>query len=447
MSQRTGLSRRAFLKRSAQAATAAIAAPCFVPASAFGANEKVQLGFIGEGSRACYLTHCTPKNGFAVVAFSDLHDTRMENAKACYNKDGATYKNYRDMLASDDVDAVVIATPEHWHALPTIDACKAGKDVYVEKPLALTIAEGRAMVNAARENSRIVQMGSQQRSRDVCMQGCQAVLDGAVGKVTEVHGVNYPSPWDCDITEEQEILEGLDWDTWLGQTQPHAFHHDIFNCGNLVSKYPDGRPRGWPNYTRWGGGVMTAWGAHGLDTIQWALGTDLSGPVEAWPELGDESGPILYGWTPLKDNSWKEGRSLTCPVHFKYADGTTVHLDNQGSGAGGLFVGEEGAIMVDRDTFQTKRSGEEMKTVREPKGSDDGAIAHMNHWLECIKSRELSRADVEVAHRSSTMCHLGNIARWVGRKITWDPETETFGDDEEANSYISREAREPWVVE
>jgi predicted dehydrogenase len=388
----------------------------------------------------------TPKDGFAIVAFSDLHDSFMKRAKAKFNKDGATYKDYREMVVSDDVDAVVVATPDHWHALPSIDACKAGKDVYVEKPLTLTIAEGRAMVKAARENGCIVQVGSQQRNGHACMQGCQAVLDGAIGKVTRVHAANYPSPWDCDITEEQEVPEGLDWDTWMGQSKPHPFHNDIFTPrGYEGNAYPDGRPYGWISYTPWSGGEMTGWGAHGLDIIQWGLGTEQSCPVEVWPELEGESGPIVFQGQPLKDDSWEEGRSLTCPVHFKYADGTTVHLDGQGPAGGGLFVGEEGTILVSRGRFQTKMNGEDMKNVGDPKGSND-TTAHMNHWLDCIKSRELSRADVEVAHRSCTMCHLGNIARWVGRKLTWDPETETFGDDAEANSYISREAREPWVV-
>jgi len=192
---------------------------------------------------------------------------------------------------------------------------------------------------------------------------------------------------------------------------------------------------------------MTAWGAHGLDLIDWALGKGpQSGPVEVWPELGDASAPVHWLLKTMKANSWKEGHALTCPVHFKYADGTAIHLDDKGPGFGGLFVGEEGSIMVDRDIYQIKRSGEEMKSVHEPKASGDGATAHISHWFECVKSRTLSRADVEVAHRTCTMCHVGNIARWLGRKVAWDPKTETFGDDKEANSYITREARQPWVI-
>jgi hypothetical protein len=191
---------------------------------------------------------------------------------------------------------------------------------------------------------------------------------------------------------------------------------------------------------------MTAWGAHGLDTVMWALGKDPNDTIEVWPEITGENSVSTFAGFPLKDNSWKEGPRLTSTVHFKYPDGTTIHLDGRGPGFGGLFVGEKGAIMVERETFQLKLSGEEMKTVKEPVIDDDGIFAHMDHWKECIKSRNVSRADVEVAHHSTTLCHLGNIARTVGRKIVWDPKTETFGDDKEANSYISRKAREPWGV-
>lgn len=446
MGQPTGVSRRVFLKRSAQVATATVAAPCFLPSCSSGVNEKIQIGIIGLGRRFHEVINPIPKDRFAIVAFCDVYDTRLESAKTKFNKDAATYKDYRDMLVADDIDAVVVSAPDHWHALLAIEACKAGKDVYVEKPLALTIAEGRAMVKAARETGRIMQVGTQQRSRDVCMQGCQAVLDHTIGKVTEVHCANYPSPWDCDIAEAEEVPKGLDWSTWLGQTPPRPYHQEIYNVGPNAGKYPDGRPRGWPNYKCWSGGVMTAWGAHGLDTVMWALGKQRSGTIEICPERTDETVPVRFLLMTLTDNSWKEGHALTCPVHFKYADGTKIHLDGKGPGFGGLFVGGQGTIMVDRDVLQTKRSGEEMTTVREPFASGDGTAAHMNHWFECIKSRTVSRADVEVAHQSCTLCHLGNIARWVGRKIVWDPETETFGDDEEANSYISREARAPWAV-
>ena len=149
---------------------------------------------------------------------------------------------------------------------------------------------------------------------------------------------------------------------------------------------------------------------------------------------------------PCSEPVWKEGHALTCPLHYKYADGTVIHLDNKAPGFGGLFAGSDGAIMVDRDNLQIKRSGEKMTIIAGPPNDDGSTTEHLADWLACIKSRKLSRGDVEIAHGSTTMCHLGNIARRLGRKIIWDPKTETFGDDKEANSHIRREARKPWVV-
>jgi predicted dehydrogenase len=414
MTRTTSLTRRGFLKGTAGLAAAAVAAPMIIPSRVFGANERITIGYIAMGRRARQLFDL-PKDQTQIVAVSDVYKARMDEfVSKPVGKDCKAYQDYRELLADKGVDAIITATPDHWHALVTIHACQAGKDVYVEKPLSLTIAEGRAMVQAARKYERIVQVGSQQRSLKECRLGCEIARSGRLGKIHTVHGANYPSPWECDLGE-QPLPEGLNWDVWCGQTEPRPYHEDLY--------LPRAKP-GWISFRPYSGGEMTGWGAHGLDIIQWGMGMDNSGPVEVEPE----------------------GEGLKCPVTMRYADGTVVHLDGKGPDGGGLFIGDKGQVTVDRG----KCIVEPESLGKDPIGPNEVHLYesndHLGNWIDCIRSRKLPAADVEIGHRSCTMCHLGNIARWTGRKLTWDPAKEQFVNDDNANTYIQRAMRAPYQI-
>jgi predicted dehydrogenase len=339
------------------------------------------------------------------------------------------HRDYRALLESKDVDAVVVATPDHWHALPSIHACQAGKDVYCEKPLGLTIREGRAMVAAARKHRRVFQVGTQRRCSRDHRAGCELIRRGGIGKVREVIGPNYPSPWECRFPT-QPVPAGLDWDVWCGQTEPVDFHRDIY----IQRSNP-----GWISLRPYSGGEMTGTGAHGLDLVQWALGMDATGPVEVWVE-GGRLEPLTYE-APESRSRGDAHSSKGHRVTFRYANGVTVKLAD--GPLGGAFIGERGKLMVDSGSIRSDPPKIARKAL-EAAGDEPRAGNHLENWLDCIRSRERPAADVETGHRSTTVCHLGNIARWVGRKLRWDPEKEMFPGDDEANAHLERPMRAPY---
>ncbi len=271
-------SRRRFLQRVLTGAASAALAPYFVPAKVLAASgipapsDRVGVGYIGVGRRGNQLMNLPPAG--RIVAVADLDRTRAETtatARKC-----RAHTDYRQLLDAKNVDAVIVATPDHWHALPSFHACQASKDVYCEKPLGLTIREGRLMVQAARKYERVFQTGTQRRSMRNHRLGCELVRNGVAGKIHTVLIMNYPSPWEARFPG-QSPPDGLDWDAWCGQTKPVAFHSDIF----IQRSKP-----GWISLLPYSGGEMTGTGAHGFDQIQWALDTDGTGPVEIWAEGG-----------------------------------------------------------------------------------------------------------------------------------------------------------------
>ena len=422
-------SRRRFLGRTTGIVGTAVAMPLVLPSSLFGANDRIRIGHIGVGRRGGanlrrFLSH--------TVAVCDVDKRHAESAqKLVLDRNGKcdVYSDFRGMLDRKDIDAVVISTPDHWHALPAVLACEAGKDVYVEKPMTLTIAEGRAMVEAARKNNRIVQTGSQQRSRSDFRYACELVRSGRIGKLQTVKvgldgnidasmltPLGEPVP-DCDPPKS------LDYDFWLGPApwrpyNPRRVHYHY---------------RWWWDYS---GGQLTNWGAHHLDIAQWGMGTDGSGPLEIEGEAKyDENGrlevPVWYH------------------VTYKYADGVTVVCgpDYQKSdGDGVTFIGTKGEIHISRQEFTSKPE----EIIQRPIGEKDvhlyESTNHDQNWLDCIKSRELPVCDVAIGHRSATVCHLGNIAIRTGRKIKWDPAKEQIMGDQEANQMVRRPYRSPWKI-
>jgi predicted dehydrogenase len=393
------------------------------------ANARVGVGYIGAGRRAGQLVGLPPDAQIVAVA-----DCNVQHAEAFAAKHSCrSYRDYREMLEAKDVEAVIVATPDHWHTRPCIHACQAGKDVYCEKPMTLTVREGRLLTNAVRKYQRVMQTGSQQRSMAANRLGCQLVREGAIGKVQTVLAANYASPWNCALPG-QSTPETLDWDVWCGQTEVVPYNVDI--------KTPRANP-GWISFRPWSGGEMTGWGAHGLDQVQWALGACLSGPVDVWTE-GDKFNPPTY----TQPGSIKDGNKI-CEqpvVHFRYGDGTHVIL-NGGPGGGAIFQGDKGTITIDRGRVKSDPP-EIVNAAMRATGYKAGGETpeHLANWIDCIKSREKPVADVEIGHRSSTVCHLGNIARWIGRPLKWNPETERFDGDEAANELLQREQRKGYEI-
>ncbi len=437
MPYQTGhVSRRRFLKNTA-AAAGMLAAPTLIPRSVLaseeklGANDRIGIAGIGIGRRGAgvYAEAVNSKHGQA-IAVADVNSTTAGKIAEEYGIDA--YKDYQELLARKDVDAIVTATPDHWRALVSIHACQAGKDVYGEKPMTLTIREGRLMVEAVRKYNRVFQTGSQQRSQKVNRYGCELIRNGRIGKIKEVIGCNYPSPWECALPE-QPVPAELDWDMWCGPNELVPYNKDLCT--------PRAAP-GWISFRPYSGGEMTGWGAHGLDQIQCALGMDDTGPTEIWTE-GPEFDPPTYSEPEARTRGEKMCSSPM--VFFRYANGITVKLDN-GNPGGAIFVGEEGKIEI----FRGRVTSNPAELVEQPIGDDDIHLYesnnHTENWLECIKSREKPVADVEIGQRSTTLCHLGNIARWAGRKLQWDPEKELFVGDEEANMFLDRPRRKGYEL-
>lgn len=428
MSMQRKLSRRSFL----QTTTAlGLTAPWIVPSSVWSSptnpNDRITMGFIGVGTQGRYLL-----GGFLgnketqVLAVSDVDTTRRESAKktvdAHYAKQKGTayaacaeYPDFRDVIARQDLDAVCIATPDHWHAYIAIAAANARKDIYCEKPLSLTIHEARAMVRAARRNERIFQTGSMQRSSSEFLKACELVRNGRIGKVqTVLVDVGGPSVW-CDLPEEH-MEPGLDWDLWLGPA-PHRPYNSVLSPRGVHKHFPN-----WRNYREYSGGMMTDWGAHHFDIAQWGLGMDDSGPVEIIPP---------------------DDPKATRGVRYRYANGVEVV---HGGSDGVTFIGTEGRIFVNRGKFKA-----EPETIAEEPIPDNGvrlykSTHHLQDFLNCMRSRQRPICDVEIGCRSVTVCHLGNLAYWNHRRLKWDPANERFIDDNEANFWLDRPVRGPWKV-
>ena len=418
------LSRRRFLQVSAAASTV-IAAPYFVPARAFGANERVVTGHIGVKNRGGKTQNlkelrqhvgviCDVDKNVAAEAAKYLE----ENGKKC-----EVVEDYRRILERKDIDAVVVSTPDHWHALMTIHACQAGKDVYCEKPLSLFISEGRKMVEAARANSRIVQTGSQQRSDDRFRQACELVRNGALGKIQEVLvGIPRPNHPDKYVPDSDPPSE-LNYDLWLGPAPQRPY-----NVNRVHYNF-----RFFWDYS---GGQMTNFGAHHIDIAQWGLGMDESGPLSA------------EGVATYPDDKRLCEVTETCRIVLTYANGVHVVVGQQQKDIPGgvTFVGEKGRIFVDRSKITA--SDPDILTTDLPSDATRLYVSkdHYKNWLECIQTRKQPVADVEIGHRTATACHLANMAVRLGRKIAWDPVKERVVSDDEASRLVDRPYREPWKL-
>lgn len=444
------ITRRAMLRRSAVLA-GSVLVPYVVPETALagpdrvGANERIGLAVIGPGRRAHQLLgDMASAKGIPgqcrVVAACDVWPKKSHEYLKAYEQkvlkqSGGKYaihQDYRKVLDARDVDAVLVPTPEHWRALICIHACQAGKDVYAEKPLCLTVREGRAMVQAARKYQRVFQVGTQQRSTARNRQAAELVRNGRIGKVHTVVCQNWGGPRlysDFQLPAEP-IPEGLDWDTWCGPTQPVPFSMRIY----LTYNNP-----GWHNLQTYSGGWLANAGSHSLDMVQWALGADDSGPVEVWAEK----------------------RSFQSKVTLRYANDVLVKLEQGGdadtrlakepglelaSAFGAMFYGDKGFLNMHRGRFNTKPTSIAQEPIRDSDVHLYKSDHHFQNWIDCMRSRRQPAADVEIGHRTCSVCHLANIARWTGRRLRWDPKQELFPGDDEANALLERTQRAPYQL-
>lgn len=399
----------------------AVSAPLILPSRVWSAavspNDRIQLGFIGMGTQNRGLMSGflrTPQT--QTVAVCDVDRTRrlaaQTVAKDHFAKQGGgggceAYEDFRELLARRDVDAVVIATPDHWHALISIAAARAGKDIYCEKPLCQSIHEARAMVKAVRKHKRIFQTGSMQRSSKEFRVACELVRNGVIGRISTVEASVGGPGMPCDLPGETPE-PGLNWDLWLGPAPSRPYHSELSPRG-VHKHFPN-----WRRYREYGGGGVTDWGAHHFDIAQWGLGMDQSGPVEI---------------TPASDPKASFG------VRARYASGVELVHSN---GNGVVFHGSEGKISVDRGRFSLwlgsqlkSESASECEGIAREllKSNAERLYASTDHkadWLNSIRTRKPPICDVEVGARTVTVCHLINLAYYHGQRMVWDPKRERF---------------------
>lgn len=423
------MSRRSFLKASA----GAIAFPYIITTSALGAggrlpaSERLVMGCIGlggqgtagmgwRGSNAANV-NWVPKGGFMVrgvhvAAVCDVNRNNLNRAVKLVNqeygnKDCGVYKHYQELLARDDIDIILCATGDRWHTPISIAAAKAGKDVYCEKPISLTVYEARALAKAFRRYGRIFQTGTQQRSAREFRFACELVRNGYIGELKHVTVNVGGGPRECNLPAQGSPPDWLDYDIWLGQAPWRPFHPSIL---------------GWMAWKDYSGGEMTNWGAHHFDTAQWGTGFEDSGPAEIIPPDG------------------KDYKVLT----YKYPNGVTMTRNNTCNGV--KFEGTEGWVEVNRGYLRTYPNS----LLRQKIGPNEIHLHvsndHHIDFLNAVRNRTRPASDADIGYRSISVCHLGNIAYWLKRPLKWDPEKEKFANDPEADRMLWREMRSPYQI-
>ena len=401
-------------------------------------EECIKLGFIGLGRQAMYLLKgFINLPGVQVVAGCDVYGrkrTRFERLVKGYYSSSAkknkvsTYLNFKDLIAREDIDAVVIATPDHWHALIAIEACKAGKDIYLEKPMTFTIKEGQELIKAVRENNVVLAIGSQQRSDPAFQKAVKLVQNGDLGNIEKVHAYVGAPPIPYNLPA-MEVPDDLDWDFWLGPLPGNIHFNDDLNPPIYHDPLTNEKVWGaWRWYKEMGGGYTTDWGAHMFDIVQWALGMDKNGPVQI--------APISDGTEYMK---------------FTYSNGvimTTEPFDKKMT-KGVKFIGDKGWVEVSRDHFAASNTEWiPKKNIIMDESPLELKIPHQINFIEAVSERKDPLVPVEIGHSSCTVCTLGNIACDLGRTLNWDPSTQTFlnDDDGKATEKLHYKYRKPWIL-
>ena len=429
--------RRGFFNKTAGALAAGAAVPYVFAADAearalpASKNDRPGIGSIGMRYQGTVIAVKAAQHG-DIVAIADCDRHIREQARSGFGSTPRIFEDYRQLLDRKDVDVVTIGTPDHWHTKMLIDACRAGKDVYCEKPLTLTIDEGKLLSKVVKETGRVVQVGSWQRSDHRFRLAVEMVRQGRIGKLQTVEvilGKNVTGgPFATDDPPKH-----LNWDLWQGQTPdvPYIEERCLYTF------------RWWYEYS---GGQMTDWGAHHLDIAQWGIGEH---PIE------------IDGKAKFPDVKNGYNVAVDYNATYRYPSGVTMTVADNGRN-GIMFTGTEGRIFVNRGTVSGKPV-EDLKDNPLPRdkfnvydndnldrpervGKLDAIVNHMGNFFDCIQSRRKPISDVDSQHRSVSTCHLGNISMHLGRKLSWDPEKELFAGDDEANGMLSREQRKPYEI-
>ena len=393
-------------------------------------SDMINLGFIGTGKQGRGLANSFLKTGEVhIQAISEVYKAKaelmVERVKEIYSQNpdiGAcpevgVYNDYRELLLRKDIDGVVIATPDHQHAVNAVKAAEAGKDIFCEKPLALTVKEGRAIVNAANQYKRVFQTGSMQRSWPEFRQAAELVRNGYLGEIKSVK-VNVGDPPVKYKLPKEPIPEGLDWKMWLG---PNEYVHFNSELAPPVAKdiYPN-----WRLYSPFGGGKVTDWGAHMFDIVQWALEMDLSGPVSFTPPDGKKFTNLTM--------RYKNGITLT---HEKWEWSNAVH-----------FIGTEGELKVQRRKIETNPTSLATKVIGENEKRVYFSESHYKDFLQAMRNRTQPICDAETGHRTASLCNIANIAYELKRPLLWNPESESFQNDKKANNLLGRKLYGEWAI-
>ncbi len=397
-------------------------------------NDTIRLGIIGLGRQSGYLIEGFQRiPGVKIVAGSDVYGIkrkRFENRiRRIHENNGLTveaktYANYQDLLERSDIDAVIIATPDHWHAIQTLDACRAGMDIYLEKPLTFTIQEGIRLCEEVRKRDLVLSVGSQQRSDMNFQHARKMVQAGNLGSLTRINAYVGAPPRPYDLPEEQ-VPADLDWDKWLG---PNPYIHYNSRLNPPISLDPVENETFWAEWRYYqgiGGGFLCDWGAHNFDQAQWALGMDNSGPVKVIP-------------------AGYEGQDY---ISFVYENGVVVANENFGSGFGVRYQSQDAWIEVRRGEYKASDP-----SLIPPESNIDESVEyetgtpHLVDFIECLKTRKDPIAPVEAGHRSGSLGILGNIATQLGRPLDWNPKKQDFVSDSEARKYLHREYREGYKL-
>jgi predicted dehydrogenase len=436
------IERRDFIKRGIATVGAAAAAG----ANILGANDRVRVGVIGPGRQGRGVMKTFMRNADAqIVALCDVFQPQMDFAIKDAKLEGVdTYRDFRRLLDRKDIDAVIVASPDHWHALQTVMACQASKDVYVEKPISSAVDEGSKMVQAARRYNRVVQVGTQQRSGDHYQKAAEIIRGGQLGKITFVRTWNFGNQTPVGIGNPPDTNppDGLDWDMWLGPAPMRPFNQNRFGV----------HPDRWSSF-RWfwdyAGGMMTDWGVHHLDIVQMAMGVEAPAAITAMGgklALSDnretpDTLMVTYEYPSEKTGAEKNG-GFVCTYENRECNGQGWN----GHDYGILFHGADATLYINREYFEITPEGGRNVEARRVKNENRQGEAHVRNFLDCVKSRQRPTSDIEIGHRSTTTCLLGNVALRSGRRIVWNAKMEKIEGDGAAAKYLSREYRRPWKL-
>lgn len=454
-------SRRVFLKKITVGTLGSLVLPYIVPSSVFGAtapSNRINIGAIGNGriSRSHDLPGIWKSEKVRIVAVCDLDQNRLADAKllidkyyseknqAAYNGT-ATYRYYNDLLADKDIDAVVISTPDHWHARIAIDAVHADKDVYLQKPMSLTVEEGRKISNAVNETGRIFQIGSQYRSMEAYRVGCELVRNNRIGKLTDVD-VRMPVDPAGGNESEMPVPSTFDYKTWLGSTPEVYYTED-----RVHPQKGYGRP-GWLRCEQFGAGMITGWGAHLFDIAQWGMDTEYTGPVEIESKAEFPSSGL-----------WNVHGNFHSEMIYENGVRMTARMETKEYPSGVLFTGTEGwlFISVGGNLPVTSSDPAAIRLGKTLNASDPSILGssigadethlyvsqdHHLNWIDSIVSRQRAASTAEIAHRTCTVCLLQHIAMKLKRKLKWNPQRERFTDDDEANGLLVRQPLDKFRV-